>query len=257
MVGLVKTLVRGRQANMRSLRTWGLGLAFLQAGACGLTSSDRDAVDPGATGGQDGGAPGSDGGAPTTGGNIGSGGSAAEGGTDGVGGLRPSSCDGSLGEPDFSPVPGEEGCWSSTSEGWQRIACNCELWVENRGAESLNLELTFTVSPGDTVPNFENMPGMSVVFDDARGVFFDTWQEQDGYGTEFLVMREGSVTTLQLGTTTLTLASGSFPACESRTALASISGTFDEKLEMTAVLRDSEGTVQFSDEGECFNPQHP
>lgn len=226
----------------------GLGLVFLQAGACGLTSSDRDAVDPGATGGQDGGASGNDGGAPTTGGDTGSGGS-------GAGGLP--SCAGSLGEPDFSPVPGEEGCWTSLSEGWKRTPCNCELWVENGGAESLDLELMFTVSPGDVVPNFGNVPGMSVAFDDESGALFDTWQQQEGYGTDFLATREGSVTTLQLGTATLVLDSGSFPACESRIARASISGTFDEKLLMTAVLRDAGGVAQVTGEGECFNPLRP
>jgi len=192
---------------------------------------------------------------------VGSGSGSADGGQDGrdSGGDSDGAIDGATdggrickAPPPPSPtLPDEPGCYENDhGSGWVKVPCLCELWIENTTPGQAMARVELSVTPLDQAPAFDGTLDAEIAFDDPDASWYAIWAKQPGSGDAFTITNQGGKTTVQLAASSLTLGPVPLFACETRNAIAQVSGSYTETLSMRAILDD--GHVLATIDGKCF-----
>lgn len=211
-------------------------------GKSGLGDGSARAADSGGTAG-------------TRGTAGGSGGGSADGTS--AGGTSAGAC-ADAGVPQSSTgLPGAVGCYAGTTSGWVRIACNCELLIQNPAPAGVEVRVHLTVSGSDVAPSLTDARDVEVAFDDPHGSWLETWAHQTENGGTFSATGLGGTTTVRLGAMSVSLDAVPLAGCELRTAEARLSGLPGlAQLGMQAVLTGGNGGTSVNLSGSCINFPH-
>ena len=166
-------------------------------------------------------------------------------------------------EPITSP-PSSIGCYFGTATcGWQKVACDGELDVNNPSAAVAKVQFVLTLLPSTEIPTLAGTPDIEIAFADPDGSWAATWSKQAGSGTAFTVKHDSAapaagMTTVRLGVGRLVLAPVSLPAQQSRIVQASMNGApTSAQLSMEAVVTDATGRRLEYDTGTCHDEPLP
>lgn len=167
---------------------------------------------------------------------------------------------GSCTNPNAAPLPerpSEAGCYESVDGGFRRVACNCELLVDNLETGRVMVSLSLSLLNTELTPALGGSPEVELAIDDENGSFFDVWSRQPDHGSSFLVTSDAGVTRVRLGVKQLELDAAPMAACDSRVGLARIRGATSSKLEMRATLANDAGTELAVVESACLDLPRP
>jgi len=192
-------------------------------------------------------------GAPRAPDSGGAAGSAAGVGGGGSGGATSTGVCADAGVPLSSAgVPDAVGCYGYGTSGWVRIACNCELLIQNPMPALVEVSVNLTLSGGDATTS-----DVEVAFDDPDGSWAKTWAAQAAKVGTFSVIGQGTTTVVRLGVESISLDAVSLAGCEMRAAEASLGGLpWSSVLSMQAALTDAAGSALADLGGACVKPPH-
>ncbi|MDD5306959.1 MAG: hypothetical protein PHU25_06510 [Deltaproteobacteria bacterium] len=92
------------------------------------------------------------------------------------------------------------------------------------------------MTPPDQVPTLEGTLDVEIAFEDPDASWYAVWAKQAGSEGAFTVTSEGGTTTVRMGESVVALGAVPLAACETRKALAQMSGSYSARLGMHAVL---------------------
>jgi hypothetical protein len=151
--------------------------------------------------------------------------------------------------PPSPTLPDQEGCYVNDGSGWVAVPCLCNLWLENTTPGPATASIELTVTPPEQVPTLIGALDIEIAFDDPDASWYAIWTNQAGSGDDFTVTSEGGTTTVRMGESGVALGPVPLAACETRKAIAHVSGSYSAMLSMHAVLDD--GTVFATTDGSC------
>jgi hypothetical protein len=197
-------------------------------------------------------------GTPRSGDGGGTPGGGAAGGSSGgsVGGTSTQACADAGVAVSSMGLPSEVGCYAYATSGWVRVACNCELLIQNPTPVGVEVRVSLTLG-SDVTPSLTASPYVEVAFDDPDGSWLTTWAAEAGKVGTFSVIGQGSTTVVRLGAASVSLDAVSLAGCEMRAAEGSLGGLqWPAGLSMQAVLTDGSGNLLSDLGGSCINPPH-
>jgi hypothetical protein len=159
-------------------------------------------------------------------------------------------------EAPLAGAPGAVGCYVHETNGWLQIPCNCELWVKNTDPAPAQVAVTFTVHGGTEPPSLDSAPAIEVAFEDPEASWFNQWSADASASTDFAIARSGDSTVVRLGATSVVLPTVSLPACTTRVATATMTGTSAEQILDLQAAVDAQGELSTST-ASCINPIRP
>jgi hypothetical protein len=157
--------------------------------------------------------------------------------------------------PPSPTVPEQVGCYVDMGSGWVSVPCLCDLWIENTTPGPATAGIELTVTPPDQVPTLAGTLDVEIAFDDPDASWYAAWTTQAGNGDAFTVTSNGGTTTVKMGESSVALGPVPLAACETRKAVAKVSGSTSATLSTHAVLDD--GTVFATTDGSCYDPPPP
>ena len=139
-------------------------------------------------------------------------------------------------------LPTDEGCYVNDGSGWIAVPCLCELWIENAEPGACAASVALSVSPPDQAAALGGALDVGVAFEDTDASWYAIWAAQAGGGDAFAVTSEGGTTTVELLAGDVALAPVPLAACETRKAMAYVSGSDTATLGMHAVIGGTAST---------------